>query len=68
MMAATLNRQIRLVARPHGPVKDEDFQFTEEPVPELGENQVLLQNLYFALDPALRGWMDDFNESYIPPV
>lgn len=67
-MTTTLNRQIRLVARPHGPVKDEDFQFTEEPVPELGENQVLLQNLYFALDPALRGWMDDFNESYIPPV
>ncbi|MFK8021728.1 MAG: NADP-dependent oxidoreductase [Pseudomonadales bacterium] len=68
IMADQLNRQIRLMKRPDGPIKDSDFATTEEPLQALEENQVRLQNLYFALDPALRGWMDDFNDSYIPPV
>lgn len=67
-MSERINRQIRLKSRPGGPIQHSNFLATEESVPALGDNQVLLQNLYFALDPALRGWMDDFHESYIPPV
>ncbi|MFK7730362.1 MAG: NADP-dependent oxidoreductase [Pseudomonadales bacterium] len=67
-MSNITNRQIRLMARPDGPIQENIFQTTEQPVAALADNQVLLQNLYFALDPALRGWMDDFHDSYIPPI
>jgi NADPH-dependent curcumin reductase CurA len=39
----------------------------EEPVPEPGEGQVLLQVEYLSLDPAMRGWMNE-GRSYVPPV
>jgi NADPH-dependent curcumin reductase CurA len=39
----------------------------EEPVPEPGEGQVLLQVAYLSLDPAMRGWMNE-GRSYVPPV
>lgn len=51
-MSNVTNRQIRLIARPDGPIHENLFQTTEEPLAELGDNQILLQNLYFALDPA----------------
>lgn len=63
-----LNRSIKLIRRPVGEVKDSDFEWQQEELPALLENQVLLQNLYIALDPALRNWMDDDPNSYIPPV
>lgn len=67
-MIGSNNRQIRLQSRPAGAVEHSNFSLTEEPVADIADNQVLLQNLYFALDPALRGWMDDFHDSYIPPM
>ena len=30
------------------------------------EGEVVIQNLYLSLDPAMRGWMNDA-KSYIPP-
>jgi NADPH-dependent curcumin reductase CurA len=63
-----LNRSIKLIKRPAGEVKDSDFEWQQEELPALEANQVLLQNLYIALDPALRNWMDDDPNSYIPPV
>jgi len=61
------NRQWVLARRPHGIVTEENFEYREEPIPEPGEGQVLLRNLFLSFDPTQRGWMED-RESYMPPV
>jgi NADPH-dependent curcumin reductase len=61
------NLQIRLAARPKGLPTDSDFQTTEEPIPQPGEGQVLVRNLFLSLDPAMRGWMNE-GRSYVPPI
>jgi NADPH-dependent curcumin reductase CurA len=63
----TINHQIRLAARPVGMPKRSDWSFTEEPVAEPGDGEILVQVQYLSLDPAMRGWMNDV-KSYIPPV
>jgi NADPH-dependent curcumin reductase len=62
-----VNHQVRLAARPDGLPKPSDWSHTEEPVPEPGEGEVLVEILYLSLDPAMRGWMND-GRSYIAPV
>jgi NADPH-dependent curcumin reductase len=62
-----VNHQFRLAARPVGLPKPGDWQYTEEPVPEPGADEVLVKLLYISLDPAMRGWMND-GRSYIAPV
>jgi NADPH-dependent curcumin reductase len=62
-----INHQVRLAARPVGVPKPSDWQYTEEPVGEPGEGEVLVRVLYMSLDPAMRGWMND-GRSYIAPV
>lgn len=61
------NRQWRLASRPVGMVAESNFELTEEPQPELHEGQVLIRNLYFSLDPAMRAWLWD-RATYVPPV
>jgi hypothetical protein len=62
-----VNHQVRLAARPVGLPKASDWAFTEEPVGEPAEGQVLVRVDYLSLDPAMRGWMNDAR-SYVPPV
>jgi NADPH-dependent curcumin reductase len=62
-----VNHQFRLAARPVGLPKPSDWQYTEEPVPEPGDGEVLVKVRYVGLEPAMRGWMND-SRSYIPPV
>lgn len=62
-----LNRQWLLAARPHGLVKESDFEYRESPIPEIADDEVLVRNLYLSFDPAMRGWMQD-RKSYLPPV
>ena len=62
-----VNHQFRLAARPVGLPKPSDWQYTEEPVSEPGDGEVLVKVLYLSLDPAMRGWMSDAR-SYIAPV
>ena len=62
-----VNHQFRLAARPVGLPKPSDWEYTEEPVPELGDGEALVKVLYLSLDPAMRGWMNDAR-SYIAPV
>ena len=62
-----LNHQFRLAARPVGLPKATDWSYTEEPVPQPGDGQVLVKVQYVSLDPAMRGWMNE-GRSYIPPV
>ena len=62
-----VNHQFRLAARPVGLPKPTDWSYTEEPVAEPGDGEVLVKVAYVSLDPAMRGWMNDAR-SYIPPV
>ena len=66
-MADRTNRQWVLASRPHGMVDPSNFEWREAPVPEVGDGQFLVRNLYLSLDPAMRGWMTDM-PSYVPPV
>jgi NADPH-dependent curcumin reductase CurA len=66
-MNGELNHQIRLAARPVGLPKRTDWQFTETPVPEPRDGEVLVKISYLSLDPAMRGWMNE-GKSYIAPV
>ncbi len=61
------NHQVRLASRPVGLPTDDNWAFTEEPVGEPGQGEVLVKISHISLDPAMRGWMND-GRSYIPPV
>ncbi len=61
------NHQFRLVARPVGLPKADDWEYVEAPVAEPGEGQVVVRVRYLSIDPAMRGWMNE-GRSYIPPV
>src|SRR5271168_5408360 len=61
------NRQWRLKSRPTGLIKPDNFELVSEPVPDLGDGQLLIRNVYLSLDPAMRGWLVD-RPSYVPPV
>src|SRR5438552_6005038 len=66
-MIDLINHQFRLAARPVGLPKPSDWSFTEEPVEEPRDGEVLVKTLYISLDPAMRGWMNE-GRSYIRPV
>jgi NADPH-dependent curcumin reductase len=61
------NKQILLAARPQGMVKDSDFIIKENPVAALNDGEVLIQNEFISLDPAMRGWMNE-GTTYIKGV
>jgi NADPH-dependent curcumin reductase CurA len=62
----TVNRQWRLARRPRGMVEASDFTWGEEPIPAVGEGQVLVRNLYLSMDPTQRGWMS--RDTYLPAI
>jgi NADPH-dependent curcumin reductase CurA len=66
-MTQQTNTQLYLHQRPVGiPTKDDiRLRTVELGVP--GEGEVLLENHYLSMDPAIRDWMSD-NESYLPPI
>ena len=57
-MGDRVARSIVLAARPDGRVKESDFRFETSPVPEPGENEMLLETQYLSLDPYMRARMD----------
>ncbi|MFD2523466.1 NADP-dependent oxidoreductase [Emticicia soli] len=61
------NTRINLLARPIGNPTPECWEIEETDVPEIQENQVLVQVQYLSIDPAMRGWMNE-GKSYIRPV
>ena len=67
MNAPLHNHLFRLVKRPVGEPKREDFAFDTEAVGEIADGQLLVKIFYLSLDPAMRGWMNDAR-SYIAPV
>lgn len=66
---ASSNRQWLLKKRPQGMVTLDDFEYVENTIPKanLDAGELLVKNLYFSFDPAMRGWMDD-EPSYLPPA
>jgi len=66
-MTATMNRLWRLAARPAGMIRESDFTWCQEPLPALGDGQVLIRNIYLSIDPGNRGWLRE-GKSYMPPV
>ena len=48
------SREIHLVARPSGMPTEANFALVERDVPDAADGQVLVQNLYMSVDPAMR--------------
>jgi len=67
MNAARHNQHFLLAARPSGHIKAGDFALVDAPMPVPGAGEVLVQATHLAVEPAMRGWMED-RESYVPPV
>jgi NADPH-dependent curcumin reductase CurA len=60
------NREIHLKSRPVGMPKDTDFELVETSVPEPGDGQFVVRNIWMTVDPYMRGRMMD-RKSYVPP-
>ena len=50
---ADVNRQWLLRKRPSGMVREDDFELVESPVPQPGEDEVVVRNCYLAFEPAM---------------
>ncbi|KAH8903336.1 zinc-binding dehydrogenase [Coniochaeta sp. PMI_546] len=70
-MSTRQNLSIHLAERPNPYiVPGQTFTQRTAPAPtasDLKPDQVLVENLYLSLDPAMRGWLNDAR-SYVPPV
>ncbi len=53
------NTQVLLARRPKGRPVPEDFEVVQTPIPEPGDGEALMQNLYVSLDAGFRNWMDE---------
>ncbi len=62
-----MNKQLILKKRPIGMPDETTWDLESNPIPEPGDGEVLVQQHYISLDPAMRGWMND-RKSYIEPV
>lgn len=58
--------EIHLASRPTGMPDASNFKLVEVPLPQPGEGQVLVRNIYMSVDPYMRGRMID-RKSYTPP-
>ncbi len=59
-------QQIVLASRPVGAATLDNFRFENTVLPEIQNGEVLLQGLYYSVDPYMRGRMNDA-KSYTPP-
>ncbi len=53
------NTQVVLARRPKGRPVPEDFEVVQTEIPEPGEGEALMQNLFVSLDAGFRNWMDE---------
>jgi len=66
-MDITQKRQWLLKQRPSGLPTRADVDIADADIPPTPEGHLLVENQYFSLDPAIRGWMSD-EPSYLPPI
>ncbi len=62
-----MNKQLILQERPKGKPDNNTWKLQETAIPDIQDGEVLIQNHYISLDPAMRGWIND-SKSYIEPV
>ena len=55
---AMRSTEVHLARRPRGMAVSEDFVFVTRELPDPGEGEVLVQNLYISVDPYMRGRMN----------
>ncbi len=63
---AEKNRKWVLKSRPQGMVDRANFEWREEPRPEIRDGEFLVRNLWLSCDPTQRGWMEI--DTYIPKI
>lgn len=61
------NKRQLLAKRPIGFPDKDTWLLEEADVPSISDGQILIQQHYISLDPAMRGWMNA-SKSYIEPV
>jgi NADPH-dependent curcumin reductase CurA len=57
-------RVVTLVRRPDGEPLSSDFAVEDRPLPPLGEEQLLVRNLYMSVDPSMRGRLESTDKHY----
>ena len=62
-----VNRQFLLAARPHGMVKETDFELASSDVPGIRDGQALVKTRFISLDPSMRGQMEN-RADYVAPL
>jgi NADPH-dependent curcumin reductase CurA len=61
-------KAVKLVKRPATSITPDVFETVTLETPELNDGEILLKQTHMSLDPAMRGWMNEDKNSYIPPV
>jgi len=61
------NERVILRRRPEGPIAEEDFARERSPVRAPAEGELLLENHYLSIDPAIRQWVAG-RVRYIAPI
>ena len=51
---SVISREVHLTARPDGMPTEDQFALRSVAVPDAGPGQVLIENLYMSVDPAMR--------------
>ena len=59
-------KQIILVSRPKGLPTLDNFNIQDVKLPDLKDGELLLEAMYYSVDPYMRGRMND-SKSYVPP-
>lgn len=67
MTANLVNRRVLLSSRPKGVPQAGHFSIDEVPVPDPGDGEFLVKTVFWSVDPAMRGWVNDA-PNYLPPV
>ncbi|MFG2829159.1 MDR family NADP-dependent oxidoreductase [Streptomyces sp. NPDC048434] len=65
-MSNRTHREVRLAARPQGPVTDDLFEIVEVPVPEPVPGQVLVRNTLMGVAAVMRTLMNETSEVPMP--
>jgi NADPH-dependent curcumin reductase CurA len=63
---ATANHEIHLKRRPVGMPLETDFELVETKIPDPGDGEFVVRNIWMTVDPYMRGRMTD-RKSYVPP-
>jgi NADPH-dependent curcumin reductase CurA len=61
-------KAVTLVKRPELTITPDLFETVTLETPDLEDGEFLLKQTHMSLDPAMKGWMTDDRNSYIPPV